>query len=178
MTGRALTLTVLLSAATVYAQELPQSRDVTTLLRLVPPITNEPDLRVAQVAEVPQPPDPPTGAVAWSLMIHTTGGFTGQGVGSVTLISDGSLTCVSGCAAPVSGAQLRSISTTLVSIVDAAWIRKSPSSLCRDCVQTTVVLKRREGDAVRTYVASWDDSQPATSELRELRRLVFELRGS
>jgi len=40
------------------------------------------------------------------------------------------------------------------------------------------VLKRREGDAVRTYIASWDDSQPATSELRELRRLVFELRGS
>ena len=28
------------------------------------------------------------------------------------------------------------------------------------------------------YVASWDDSQPATSELRELRRLVFELRAT
>jgi hypothetical protein len=74
--------------------------------------------------------------------------------------------------------QLSSVSTTLASIVDAAWIRKTPSSFCRDCVQTTVVLKRRQGDAVRTYVASWDDSQPATSELRELRRLVLELRSA
>lgn len=148
MTVRVLILTVLLVTATVYAQEPPQ------------------------------PPDPPAGAATWSLTIHTTGGFTGQGVGSVTLISDGSLTCASGCAAQVAASQVRSVSTTLASIVDTAWIRTTPSSFCRDCVQTTVVLKRREGDAVRTYVASWDDSQPATSELRELRRLVFELRGS
>jgi hypothetical protein len=181
MASRVLTLTVLLSAATVYAQELPASRDATTLLRVVPQITGQPDFRLvplAQIDGVPQPPEPPAGAAAWSLLIHTTGGFTGQGVGSVTLISDGSFTCVSGCAAQVATSQLRSVSTTLASIVDAAWIRKTPSSFCRDCVQTTVVLKRREGDVVRTYVASWDDSQPATSELRELRRLVFELRST
>jgi hypothetical protein len=177
VTTRVLTLIVLLSGATVYAQELPQQRDVTTLLRLVPRITNEPDFRLAQVVEVPQPPEPPADAAAWSLTIHTTGGFTGQGVGSVTLVSNGALRCPSGCAARVAASQLRSVSTTLASIVDAAWIRRTPSSLCRDCVQTTVVLKRREGDAVRRYVASWDDSQPATSELRELRRLVFELRA-
>jgi hypothetical protein len=181
VTTPVLILTVLLSAATVYSQELPQQRNVTTLLRLLPPITNEPDFRLvplAQAGEVPHPPEPPAGAAAWSLTIHTTGGFTGQGVGSVTLVSDGVLRCPSGCAAQVAASQLRSVSTTLASIVDAAWIRKTPSSFCRDCVQTTVVLKRREGDAVRTYIASWDDSQPATSELRELRRLVFELRGS
>ena len=68
------------------------------------------------------------------------------------------------------------VSTTLASIIDAAWIRRTPSGFCRDCMQTTVALKRREGDVVRTYVASWDDSQPATPELRELRRLAFELR--
>jgi len=163
VTTGVLTLTVLLGAATVYAQEPAQPR-------------RDVEVRLVQAGEVPQPPDPPAGAAAWSLMIHTTGGFTGQGVGSVSLLSDGSVTCVSGCAAPVSGAQLRSVSTTLASIVDAAWIRKAPSSFCRDCVQTTVVLKRR-GDVVRTYVASWDDSQPATSELRELRRLVLELRA-
>jgi hypothetical protein len=104
VTTRVLILTVLLSAATVYAQELPQQRDVTTLLRLLPPITNEPNFTqvpLAQVEEVPQPPEPPAGAAAWSLTIHTTRGFTGQGVGSVTLVSDGSLTCASGCAAPV-----------------------------------------------------------------------------
>jgi hypothetical protein len=147
MTCRVLSLTVLLSVVTAYAQEPPQ------------------------------PPDPPAGAAAWSLTIHTTGGFTGQGVGSVTISSDGTLTCGS-CATQAAASQLRSVSTTLASIVDAGWIRKTPSSFCRDCVQTTAVLKRREGDVVRTYVASWDDSQPATSELRELRRLVFELRAT
>ena len=158
MTCRVLTLIVLLSAATVYAQQ---------------------PVKLVQAGEVPQPPEPPADAAAWSLMIHTTGGFTGQEVGSVTMISDGKLTCTSGsCAAKIAVSQLRQVSTTLASIVDAAWIRKSASSFCRDCVQTTVVLKRREGDAVRTYVASWDDSQPATSELRELRRLVFELRSA
>jgi hypothetical protein len=162
VTGSVLTLIVLLGAATAYAQGPVQ-------------LVQAGEVRLA--GEVPQPPDPPAGAAAWSLLIHTTGGFTGQGVGSVTVISDGSLTCPSGCAAPVAASRLRPVSTTLASIVDAAWIRKTPSSFCRDCVQTTVVLKRREGDAVRTYVASWDDSQPATSELRELRRLVFELRA-
>ena len=148
MIGRALTLIALLASST-YAQELPQ------------------------------PPDPPEGAAAWSLRIHTTGGFTGQGIGSVAISSDGTFTCAPGpCPAQVAARQLRPVSTTLASIVDAAWVRRPPSSVCRDCVQTTVVLKRREGDVVRMYVASWDDSQAVGAELRELKRLAFELRGA
>jgi hypothetical protein len=130
-------------------------------------------------AQEPQPPDPPAGAAAWSLMIHTTGGFTGQGVGSVTIISDGQIACgPAPCATLVNATLLKPVSTTIASIVEAAWIRRPPSGLCRDCVQTTIALKRREGDIVRTYVASWDDSQAASPELRELRRLAFELRAS
>ena len=34
----------------------------------------------------------------------------------------------------------------------------------------------REDDVVRTYVASWDDSQAASQEMRELRRLALDLR--
>ena len=64
---------------------------------------------------------------------------------------------------------------SLMALATAPWIRQAASSFCRDCTQTTVVLKRREGDVVRTYVASWDTSQPVTAELRELRRLVLEL---
>jgi hypothetical protein len=178
VTGRILTLAVLL-ASTVYAQEKPQSRDVGSLLPAVSPVISERDLRVMQAPQAPQPPDPPAGAAAWSLTIHTTGGFTGQGVGSVTIVSDGTLSCGgASCAAQVAAPQLRPVTNALTSIVDAAWIQRPPSSFCRDCVQTTVVLKRREGDIVRTFVASWDDSQAAGAELRELRRLAFELRGS
>ena len=102
-----------------------------------------------------------------------------MGVGSVTLRSDGQLGCGQApCATRVNAARLKPVSATLASIIEAAWIRRTPSGLCRDCIQTTITLKRREGDIVRTYVASWDYSQAASPELRELRRLALELRAS
>ena len=168
----------LMSASVVHAQDappLPQSRDVHTLLQQVYPLTV--NLQAVQ-AQVPEPPEPPEGTNAWSLRIHTAGGFTGAGIGSVAITSDGRLDCVAAtCASQIAQAQLKPLSSTIASIVDAAWIRHSPTSFCRDCVQTTVVLKRREGDVVRTFVASWDPTQAVTEELRELRRLVFELQG-
>jgi hypothetical protein len=170
MTVRVLAVFAVLSVTSVHAQE-PQPRNIEKPLVL--------NLKDAQQApEVPQPPDPPVGASGWSLSVHTTGGFTGRGVGSVTISSDGQMACAGApCATPIA-AQMKLISTTIGSIVEAAWLRQAPSGFCRDCVHTTVVLKRREGDAVRTYIASWDDSQRATRELRELRRLALELRAA
>jgi hypothetical protein len=179
MRVRLLAVVAVLIATGAYAQEPPPSkRDVRSLLLMVPSISNdERDLRAAQTGELPQPPDPPAGPAAWSLTIYTTGGFTGQGVGSVTISSDGQLGCGSApCATPVAVARLKPVSTAIASIIDAAWIRRTPSGLCRDCIQTTVVLKRREGNVVRTFVASWDDSQAASPEMRELRRLALDLR--
>jgi hypothetical protein len=176
MSVRLLAVAAVVIATGAYAQEpLPSSRDVTSILRLV----HKSNLRAEPTADVPQSPDPPTGAAAWSLTIHTTGGFTGQGVGSVTISSDGQVGCGSApCVTPVAVARLKPVSTALASIIDAAWIRRTPSGLCRDCIQTTITLKRREGDVVRTYVTSWDDSQAASPEMRELRRLAFELRAN
>ena len=128
------------------------------------------------MAQPPDAPEPPPGANSWSLRIHTTGGFTGMGVGSVTISSDGRMVCPEPCAALVE-AQMKLISNSVASIQEAAWVPRVPTGFCRDCVFTTVVLKRREGDGVRTYIASWDDSQSATPELRELRRLALELRS-
>ena len=176
MSVRLLAVAAVLVATGAYAQEpLPSSRDVTSRLRLV----HESNLRAAQTEQVPQAPDPPAGAAAWSLTIYTTGGFTGQGVGSVTISSDGQVGCRSApCATPVAVARLKPVATALASIIDAAWIRRTPSGLCRDCIETTMVLKRREDDVVRTYVTSWDDSQAASPEMRELRRVALELRTS
>jgi hypothetical protein len=171
MTVRVAPVLAMLAVANTLAQQPespPQARTIEVVsLR---------DLQQPDVMGMPEPPEPPAGANAWSLHIHTTGGFTGRGVGSVTLSSDGQMVCERATCAPVTVALLKPVATTLTSIVEAAWIRQVPSTLCRDCVQTTIVLKRREGDAVRAYRASWDDSQPAPRELRELRRLVLELR--
>jgi hypothetical protein len=174
MSVRLLAGLAVLAAISASAQEpKPSSRDVASLLRVV----HESDLRAAQTEEVPQSPDPPAGAAAWSLAIYTTGGFTGQGVGSVTISSDGQVGCGSApCATPVAVARLKPLSSALASIIDDAWIRRTPSGLCRDCIQTTIMLKRREGDVVRTYVTSWDDSKAASPEMRELRRLALDLR--
>ena len=177
-------LVAVMAAVPAHAQEpqsLPQSRDVHSLLVLLetarPPSANLQDLQ--GVPEVPQPPEPPAGKDAWSLRVHTTGGFTGRGIGSVTISSDGQLGCgPAPCATRVPTASLRPVITALTSIVDAAWIRRTPSGICSDCIQTTIALKRREGDIVRTFVATWDDSQTPAPELRELRRLAFELRDA
>ena len=52
------------------------------------------------------------------------------------------------------------------------------TTLCSDCIRTTIVLKRREGAVVSVYRASWDDSQSVAPELRELRRLALDLRAA
>ena len=164
-------ITIPAAAREQAPQPLPEPRNVQTL--------NLQDVQRAQEAAVPQPPEPPAGRGAWSLRIHTTGGFTGQGIGSVTISSNGQVACgPAPCATPVAAASLKPVNTALGKIIDAAWILRAPSGYCRDCIQTTIALKRREGDVVRTFVATWDDSQSPAPELRELRRLAFELRGT
>lgn len=156
------------SAAAQQPDSLPQR-----------PTAHVVNLQDAQAADVPEPPEPPPGANSWSLRIHTSGGFTGQGIGSVTITSNGQMACgPAPCATPIAAPMLQPVTATLASILESHWIRRTPSGICRDCIQTTIALKRREGDVVRVYRASWDDSQPPSAELRELRRLAFELRAA
>ena len=133
------------------------------------------NLRDGQVPGVPEPPEPPTGANAWSLSVHTSGGFTGRGAGSVTISSDGQLGCGP---APCETPLLERFGKAIVSAVAEPWGGPGPSTICSDCIRTTIVLKRRDGDLVRVYRASWDDSQSVTPQLRELRRLALELRAA
>ena len=173
----------LMGITVAHAQEPPRSRSAEELLKLTsqsgPQVINLREAPAAAEQEAPMPPDPPADAGAWSLHVHTTGGFTGQGVGSITISSDGQLACgPATCATPIARLQLDPVSRTLASIMDAAWIRRPPSSVCRDCIRTRVVLKRREGDEVRVLTASWDDSQPPGPEFRELRRLALEVHAA
>jgi len=160
-----------LAVTSVIAQQpenVPQPRKIEVV-----------NLRDLQRPDVPEPPEPPPGANSWSLRIHTSGGFTGQGIGSVTISSNGQMTCgPAPCATSITSTRLQPVTTTIASIVENQWIRRAPSGFCRDCIETTIALKRREGDIVRVYHASWDDSQQPSPELRELRRLALELRAA
>ena len=173
MTLRVAAVLVALAVSSTFAQQgeppPPQPRKVEVI--------NRQDL---QRPDVPEPPEPPTGANAWSLRVHTSGGFTGRGVGSVTISSDGQMGCGSApCATPSVTALLEPFGKAIAAAVDAAvWGPQPLSTLCSDCIRTTIVLKRREGDVVRLYRTTWDDSQSVTPELRELRRLALELRAA
>lgn len=170
MTLRVASAVVALAVTSAAAQQpanLPPPRQIEVV-----------NLRDAQVVDVPEPPEPPPGANSWSLRIHTSGGFTGQGVGSVTISSDGQVGCgAAPCATPGGTTLLERFEKAIVSAVAGPW-GTGPSSICSDCIRTTIVLKRRDGDVVRVYRASWDDSQPPSAELRELRRLALELRSA
>ena len=170
---------ILVAVSAGQAQEKPQPRDIHSLLELTRAPAQPTVVRAEELPGVAEPPDPPTGAGAWSLRVDTSGGFTGRGVGSVTISSDGQMACgPAPCATPVALPMLKSVADVIPSVLEAVWIRQTPSGLCRDCILTTIALKRRDGDVVRTYRAGWDDSQSVAPELRELRRLALELRAT
>jgi hypothetical protein len=173
MSLRAAALLAVLVVSTATAQQaappLPQPRQVEVV-----------SLQNLQRADVPEPPEPPVGPNAWSLQVHTSGGFTGRGAGSVTISSDGRMGCGAvPCATPEASGLLDSFGKAVASAVrGAAWGGQPLSTLCSDCIRTTIVVKRREGDVVSVYRASWDDSQSVVPELRELRRLALDLRAA
>ena len=95
----------------------------------------------------------------------------------MTVTSSGDVSCAPiACPTPVSAARIKLLTSTIARVADAAWVSQTPSTICNDCMQTTITLKRRFKDGIRTFVAAWDDSQAVPPELRELQRLVFDLR--
>jgi hypothetical protein len=164
---------LVLMATALHAQDLPTpGPGDPQVIERIKPVT------VTPLVQIPEPPEPPAANDAWTLQIAYAGGFTGLGAATVTIVSDGRMTCErpTPCVSAVAGPQLLRLTTTLTSILETAWIRQMPG-ICSDCMRTTIVLKRRAGGGVSRRVASWDDSQPTAPELRELRRLVFEIRA-
>ena len=170
MTVRVAAVLAILAVSSTFAQQSetpPQPRKIEVVT-------------LSHLQTLPEVPEPPPGANAWSLRVHTTGGFTGRGVGSVTISSDGRMACgPAPCATPVVAALLDPFGKAIeTAVVEAFWRHQPMATLCSDCVRTTLALKRRDGDVVRVYHASWDDSQLVTPELRDLRRLALELRAA
>lgn len=135
---------------------------------------------VVNVRQVqPQLPAPlaavPDGRDAWVLQVTTTGGVMGTGsrAGNFAVTSEGRITCdVSDCAPSVPRAELSRLRDRLARVDASHWPGVPPVaeqlSFCRDCLRTTLTLRRREGDVVTLYAASWDPSQRVAEPLREL----------
>ena len=129
-------------------------------------------------------PDVPGREGAWVLQVTTTGGIMGNGARSAnfTVISDGRLTCdASDCGQRIAPAGLSRLAGMLAALDVGVWPIPSsvePVSFCRDCLRTRMTLRRREGDTLVTYSASWDPTQPIAAPLRELAGVVRQLAAS
>jgi hypothetical protein len=114
--------------------------------------------------------EPPPGDATWVLQVVTRGGFSGAGIGNVEVTSSGQLTCVvksAACGSALTSGDIGRLSSLLAALPSQSWT-PSRTSTCSDCVQTLILLRRRENGSVRTYSAHWDQSQPVPSELRQL----------
>ena len=126
--------------------------------------------------------DPAAASGAWVLTVVSTGGLAGGGLGTFTLTSEGTVACrPAACVTPLSAVQLQKITTALGAIASEDWSPQKRRRLlgagtCIDCGRTTVTLRRREAQDVRTYDTSWDGLETVAESLRELTRLVFDLR--
>jgi hypothetical protein len=123
----------------------------------------------------------PTADGGWSVQVVTSGGIRGRGRGEFVVTSTGALTCTRAsdqCSRMLSEDEARRVAALIAAATAGAeWVRQ-PESTCSDCFKTTMTLRRREGEIVRSLVAQWDDSQAAAPPLRRLADAIVALGGS
>jgi len=125
----------------------------------------------------------PQGANAWVIQINSGGGFGNTVSEIVTITSTGEVTCQESPAPALEPAKLDELSqlvaaVSVVSAKSSASRSLRPSSLCKDCTQTTLVFSRRGAkQKTKTYSTSWDTvTRPLLAEdLAQLYETVSAL---
>lgn len=115
----------------------------------------------------------------WTIRISTSGGFTGQGRGSLTLTSAGSLTCIlpgRGCGTNLTPMAVLTFTQVLASADPSKWSDVAVNTVwCSDCFTTSVVLERVDGGKLQVLRFVWNDvsrgSVPA--EVLRLTEMAF-----
>ena len=175
MTSAIAALAVFLGGAVAAAQDGVAGRQIT--------VVTVPSTALAvpwQFRAVVKHVDPPPGDQAWVLQVLTRGGFAGVGTGNFEVMSSGELTCVMKsvpCGGALTSDDVGRLAGLLATLNPKSWIASEPST-CSDCVQTLILLRRREQGSVRTYMAHWDQSQAVPPELRRLYETVVRLSGT
>jgi hypothetical protein len=170
-----LTVAVGLFPAIAVAQAAPG----VPVPRPAPSIINARDLQPAPPAVLAALPD---GSGAWVLQMTTSGGVMGTGsrTANFTVTSEGRLACeVSDCPGSLPRAELSGLIDRLARLDTSLWAGMpsvaEQTTLCRDCLRTTLILRRREGEVVAVYTASWDPTQKVAQSLRDLANEVRSL---
>jgi hypothetical protein len=102
----------------------------------------------------------PEGNGSWSVTIETSGGSTGKGEGDLAVSSQGKIACSSGlrCASDFVPLDMQPL---LDAMQNVSLPARSPSlvSSCRDCITTTITIRRRDSmGVVQIYSGSWDET--------------------
>ena len=118
-------------------------------------------------------PDPSAAVGAWTVNIASSGGFAGRKA-AVTVTSDGNATCdPAPCTQALDSNRLKQIESAVRAAAADTWtLKASRFGTCYDCARTTMTLKRREADGVRTYTANWSALDGVAPAIQDLARLV------
>ena len=119
-------------------------------------------LGVRAGAQIPQFSSPALPEVdgSWTIVITTSGGFTGQGRGSAFVTSTGARSCLlpTGMCSPLlSEEKLAPLKQFATSFDSSAWLSPAAASMsiCSDCYITTATLTRREIGLAKSYSFTW-----------------------
>jgi len=113
-------------------------------------------------AQLPQFASPalPDAEGSWTILITTTGGFTGEGRGSASFTSSGTRSCQlpSGTCSPLLSDEKSAPLKQFAGSFDASlWRNATPASIsiCSDCYVTTATFSRRESGLAKSYTFTW-----------------------
>ena len=119
--------------------------------------TQQPPPTIQVAAQTLTPPDAPG---SWVLQVISQGGIMGTGAGDFVIASDGTLSCLNvraQCPTALAVSSLRQLEAGMRSAVSDVWQVFPPSSLCRDCLTTTLILTSRNADGTLSVMrAGWD----------------------
>jgi hypothetical protein len=116
-------------------------------------------IALAVLTQMPAPALP-DGNGSWLIEVVTSGGFTGAGIGSWTLSSQGALSCPTELQCPknFNASALQSLIDPIRPEIFAPPQKVSITAICSDCITRTLTITQRDSKGiVRIHTVSWNE---------------------